>query len=143
MKIIGRGQHGANAAAHDLVIVDQHDPQASGRTRDVCSFRPRNARHPASLGAARRLPTEANGPLCAGLSWPWLAKGQTIVTAPPPAARRRRRRSDAPLAALDRIAQVILEGRDADVVFDSIANEALAVVEAMGVTLGTPTADGT
>src|SRR5215813_6681191 len=65
------------------------------------------------------------------------------MTAPPPAAGPRRRRLDAPLAALDRIAQVILDGRDADDVFDSIAREALEVVAAMGVTLGTPTADGT
>src|SRR5215471_11436005 len=65
------------------------------------------------------------------------------MTAPPPAAGPRRRRLDAPLAALDRIAQVILDGRDADDVFDSIAREALAVVDAMGVTLGTPTGDGT
>src|SRR5215470_4695670 len=65
------------------------------------------------------------------------------MTAPPPAAGPRRRRLDAPLAALDRIAQVILDGRDAADVFDSIAREALAVVDAMGVTLGTPTADGT
>jgi GAF domain-containing protein len=47
------------------------------------------------------------------------------------------------LAALDRIAQLILDGRDSDEVFDAIAREALEIVVAMGVTIGMPTPDGT
>jgi hypothetical protein len=43
------------------------------------------------------------------------------------------------LAALDRIAQSILEGSDADQVLDAIAREALEIVLAMGVTIGMPT----
>jgi hypothetical protein len=66
MQIVRRGQHGANAAAHELVVVDQHDPHATGPEQYVRPFRPRNARHAASLGATRRLPTEANGPLRTG-----------------------------------------------------------------------------
>jgi signal transduction histidine kinase len=58
-------------------------------------------------------------------------------------ARPRRRRADASLAALDRIAQFILDGRDADEVLDAIAREALDLVVASGVTIGMPTADGT
>jgi signal transduction histidine kinase len=54
----------------------------------------------------------------------------------------RRRRADAPLAALDRIAQAILDGRDAEDVLDTIAHEALEVVVATGVTIGMPTPDG-
>jgi len=58
------------------------------------------------------------------------------------AAQSRRRRADAPLPALDRIAHLILEGRDVEVVLDAIAREALELVLATGVTIGMPTPDG-
>ena len=61
----------------------------------------------------------------------------------PFAARSRRRRADAPLAALARIAQSILDGHDADEVLITIAQEALEIVAATGAIIGVPTVDGT
>jgi len=68
--------------------------------------------------------------------------GLTCVTAPF-AARSRRPRADASLAALARIAESILDGRDADEVLNTIANEALEIVVATDVVIGMPTPDGT